>query len=97
MLICTKRIFLTAFRCTGFIGEGQKDFNAVLAVKTHDPIGEYDAAILLIRNPYCAMMSYHTWKVTKSHVIRAGMYVQVWVPADSALIVTSGPQTASIH
>ena len=60
-------------------------------VKTHRPSGDFDAVIMLIRNPYRAMMSYHTWKVTKSHVSRAGGCGVGWVGQCAAV-----PRSANI-
>ena len=65
MLLCDLHIR----RCTGFLAEGLKGrpSNEMVAIKTHEGNGDWDAAIFLIRNPYKAIVSYFTWMATGSH------------------------------
>ncbi|KAI0222303.1 WSC domain-containing protein 1 [Lamellibrachia satsuma] len=60
----------------GFLGENVTD-SRVVVIKTHREmeLREYDRAILIIRDPYDAIVSEYNWRVCGNHLGRAYSHV----------------------
>ncbi|KAI0236542.1 hypothetical protein LSAT2_012910 [Lamellibrachia satsuma] len=65
-----------ALEKAGFLGESVID-SRVIVIKTHRDVEllKYDRAILIIRDPYDAIVSEYNWRVCGNHIGRANSHV----------------------